>query len=433
MVEWVVKVLLNLPWCEQGGQADQIAAQSDTSTGQYVISTDPPYYDNIEYADLSDYFYVWLRLSLQNIYPDLFRTLLVPKAEELVASQFRFKGGKKEAQQFFETGMTQALTCINHDAVEDIPVTVYYAYKQEDASATGTASTGWETMLSAILTAGFEITGTWPMRSEMKNRSVAYGTNALASSIVIVCRKRPEDAPVTTRRDFVRELRRTMGPALKTLQNSHIAPVDFAQAAIGPGMEVFSKYSQVLEANGQTMGVRAALELINDELDRHLSDQSDDFGRETRLCVDLYSQVGWDDLEYGQADVLARAKNGSIQALAEEGSATSGKGLVHLVRRENLPKELPKMSSEWLKTQTLVRELESGGIDACAKALAGFSVMDAEHARNLAYRLFSIADAHGWTKDANAYNSLVISWQDIALEADRYRDSGITQGTLDLA
>ena len=414
------------------GIAEQASAQTLSESRLFIISTDPPYYDNIGYADLSDYFYIWLRKSLHSVYPNLFKTLLVPKVEELVATPYRFEGGQREAKEFFEDGMTEALKSIHHAAVADIPVTVYYAYKQEDTGSTGTASTGWETMLSAILKAGFEITGTWPVRSEMSNRILAGGTNALASSIVIVCRKRPEDAPVTTRRDFVRELRRTMGPALRTLQNSHIAPVDFAQAAIGPGMEVFSRYSQVLEANGQTMGVRAALELINDELDRHLSDQSDDFGRETRLCVDLYDQSGWDDLEYGDADVLARAKNGSIQALVGEGSAVSGRGLVHLVRREDLPKSLPSISSEWLKAQFLVRELDTGGVDACAKALARFSVVDAEHARNLAYRLFSIADKHGWTKDANAYNSLVISWQDIALRAEEYRNGGGEQLSFDI-
>ena len=266
MLEWVYKCIAEFS-ASVLAEASQADAQSDCGLQNIMISTDPPYYDNIGYADLSDFFYVWMRQSLKDTYPELFGTMLVPKAEELIATPYRHNGSAEEAKRFFEDGMLSACKQMYQYAREDIPVTVYYAYKQSDSDDSGMASSGWETMLSAIVNAGFAITGTWPMRTEMANRSIASGTNALASSIVLVCRKRPVDAPQTTRRSLINQLRRELRPALKKLQESNIAPVDLAQSAIGPGMGVFSRYKQVLEADGTPMTVRSALKIINEEID----------------------------------------------------------------------------------------------------------------------------------------------------------------------
>ena len=263
-----------------------------------MVSSDPPYYDNIGYADLSDFFYVWMRQSLKDTYPKLFRTMLVPKAEELVATPYRFEGSTEKARDFFEDGMLHTCQQIYQYAREDIPVTIYYAYKQSDTDEDSkTASTGWETMLSAIIRAGFAITGTWPMRTEMANRSIASGTNALASSIVLVCRKRPAEAPQTTRRGFIAELKRELRPALQKLQHSNIAPVDLAQSAIGPGMGVDSRYGRVLEADGSAMTVRSALQIINQELDVYFNEQDGELDANSRFCVDLYTQNAFNNLK----------------------------------------------------------------------------------------------------------------------------------------
>jgi putative DNA methylase len=238
-----------------------------------VFSTDPPYYDNIGYADLSDFFYVWLRRSLRSIFPDLFTTLTVPKAEELVATPYRH-GSKEKAEAFFLDGMTQVMHRLAEQGHTAFPVTIYYAFKQaETETEQGTASTGWETFLDAVMRAGFAINGTWPMRSELATRSVGRRTNALASSIVLVCRPRPADAPVTSRRDFLTALKREMPSALRHLQQGNIAPVDLAQASIGPGMAIFTRYARILESDGTPMRVRTALALINQTLDEVLAEQ----------------------------------------------------------------------------------------------------------------------------------------------------------------
>ena len=262
-----------------------------------MISTDPPYYDNIGYADLSDFFYVWMRQSLRTTYPSLFETLLVPKVDELIATPYRHEGSVEKAKDFFESGMLSACKQMHQYACEDIPVTIYYAYKQSDSDDSGTVSSGWETMLSAIVNAGFALTGTWPMRTERSVRTIAQGTNALASSIVLVCRKRTEDAPQTTRRNLVNQLRRELRPALKKLQESNIAPVDLAQSAIGPGMGVFSRYKQVLEADGTPMTVRSALKIINEEIDLYFNEQVGDMDSASRFCVDLYTQNAFNDIK----------------------------------------------------------------------------------------------------------------------------------------
>ncbi len=433
MLGWVLGVLEQLPKEDPEGTARQFDAQSDNGLHGVIVSTDPPYYDNIGYADLSDFFYIWLRQSLKTTYPGLFGTLLVPKHEELVATPYRENRGKEGARNFFEKGMLRAFKQVRQNACDEVPVTIYYAFKQSETetknSVEATASTGWETMLSAIFRAGFSITGTWPMRTEMSNRSIASGSNALASSIVLVCRKRDPDAPMATRRDFVAALKRELRPALDKLRTSNIAPVDLAQSAIGPGIGVYSRFSKVLEADGSEMSVRSALQIINQELDLYFSDQDSDLDRESRFCVELYTQCAFNEIRYGEADVLARAKNTSISRLAERGALSSSKGLVRLLTREEL-KELPEPSFCWLFTQQLARAMEKGGVDACTQLVRDISDGRDESAKALAYRLYTIAERKGWSAEAYAYNSLVTAWPEIQSHAAQLTAEGPTQGTL---
>ena len=361
MLDWVYNCVENLP-ATNLGVVKQFDAQSDCGLRNIMVSTDPPYYDNIGYADLSDFFYVWMRQALKQTYPNLFRTMLVPKVEELVATPYRFDGSMEKARDFFEDGMLHTCQQIYQYAREDVPVTIYYAYKQSDTdtgeSETKTASTGWETMLSAVIQAGFAITGTWPMRTEMAVRSIASGTNALASSIVLVCRKRPEDAPMVTRRSFIAELKRELRPALQKLQRSNIAPVDLAQSAIGPGMGVYSKYSKVLESDGTPMTVRSALQIINQELDVYFNEQDGELDQNSRFCVDLYMQNAFNDIKFGDADTLARAKNTSVAALAAKGVLYAQKGSVHLLTREELPEKVDEREETiWLLCQQLTQAM----------------------------------------------------------------------------
>lgn len=420
-LDWIIKCLHELPQTTLKGDARQFDAQSDNGRRGLAISTDPPYYDNIGYADLSDFFYVWLRQSLRHTYPKLFSTMLVPKHEELVATPYREGRGKEGARDFFEEGMFSTFKQVNKYAREDVPVTIYYAFKQSETETKNdvesTASTGWETMLSAIIRAGFSITGTWPMRTEMANRSIASGSNALASSIVLVCRKRPENAPMGTRRDFVVALKRELGPALDKLRSSNIAPVDLAQSAIGPGIGVYSRYSQVLEADGSPMTVRAALQLINQEVDAYFSDQDGELDRESRFCVDLYTQKAFDTIKFGEVDVLARAKNVSIEGLAAQGLLASVKGSVHLLDRGEVSEHVDFKAPTWLTTQQLTRALEEGGVTACAKIVSQTLGGRADGAKALAYRLFTIADKRNWQQEAFAYNSLVTAWPEIQSKA----------------
>ena len=414
----IIKVLerfnSNIP-----GVAKQFDAQSDCGLRNIMVSTDPPYYDNIGYADLSDFFYIWLRQSLQNTYPKLFRTMLVPKAEELVATPYRFEGSTEKARNFFEDGMLHTCQQIYQYAREDIPVTIYYAYKQSDTDEDSkTASTGWETMLSAIIRAGFAITGTWPMRTELANRPVSSGTNALASSIVLVCRKRPAEAPQTTRRGFIAELKRELRPALQKLQRSNIAPVDLAQSAIGPGMGVYSRYGRVLEADGSAMTVRSALQIINQELDVYFNEQDGELDTNSRFCVDLYTQNAFNNLKFGDADTLARAKNTSVAALAAKGVLSAEKGIVRLLTREELPEKVDmREESIWLLCQQLTRAMETGGVEACAQIVAPMLGSNAERAKDLAYRLYTLAERKGWTQEGYAYNALVVAWREIQSRA----------------
>lgn len=433
MLDWVFNCVDNLP-ATNFGIVKQFDAQSDCGLRNIMVSTDPPYYDNIGYADLSDFFYIWMRQALKQTYPNLFRTMLVPKAEELVAIPYRFDGSVEKARDFFEEGMLHTCQQIYQYAREDVPVTIYYAYKQSDTD-TGeneakTASTGWETMLSAVIQAGFAITGTWPMRTEMSVRAVAMGSNALASSIVLVCRKRSEDAPMVTRRSFIAELKRELRPALQKLQRSNIAPVDLAQSAIGPGMGVFSKYSKVLESDGTPMTVRSALQIINQELDVYFNEQDGELDQNSRFCVDLYMQNAFNDMRFGEADTLARAKNTSVAALAAKGVLFAQKGSVHLLTREELPEKVDEREETiWLLCQQLTHAMATGGIEACAQIVVNMFGSNAERAKDLAYRLYTVAERKGWAQEAYAYNALVIAWPEIqsrAAELQAYKPEQIT-------
>lgn len=434
MLLWIRKAVLELPNAQGAGTARQFAAQNDNGMRGSVVSTDPPYYDNIAYADLSDYLYVWLRQSLRHTYPNLFSTMLVPKHEELVATPYREGRGKAGARDFFEEGMFQTFKQVHKFACDDIPVTIYYAFKQSETETKNnieaTASTGWETMLSAIIRSGFAITGTWPMRTEREARTIASGTNVLASSIVLVCRKRSEDAPMGTHRDFVMTLKRELAPALDKLRSSNIAPVDLAQSAIGPGIGVYSRYSQVLEADGSPMTVRAALQLINQEVDAYFSDQDGELDRESRFCVDLYTQKAFDTIKFGEADVLARAKNVSIEGLAAQGLLASVKGNVHLLDRNEVSERVDFKAPTWLTTQQLTRALEEGGVTACAKIVSQTLGGRADGAKALAYRLFTIADKRNWQQEAFAYNSLVTAWSEIQSKAAQLAVERPTQDSL---
>ena len=432
IIGWLTKCLLSIP-AEAFGEAKQWSAQNDCGLRQIMISTDPPYYDNICYADLADYFYIWLRQSLRSVYPELFRTMLVPKAEELIATPYRHDNNKIKAKEFFEEGMLQACRQLYQYASDKLPVTIYYAYKQsetkEQAGQKVTSSSGWETMLSAIIKAGFAITGTWPISTEMANRSVASEANALASSIVLVCRKRPASASTISRRRFVTELSSELQPALKKLQSSQIAPVDLAQAAIGPGMAVYSKYSAVLEADGTPVSVRSALQLINQELDACLNEQSGQLDSASRFCVDIYSQYAFKELPFGEAEVLAKAKNISLDSLIKGNIIKAEKGKVCLVDRSAMELKVSSNDCGWTICQKLAKALQEGGIVQCAQIVA--TNTKATNAKELAYRLYTIAERQGWNQDALAYNSLIMSWSQISAKADSLKKQAkADQGTM---
>ena len=408
------------------GASDQADATRQVSSADRVVSTDPPYYDNVGYADLSDFFYVWLRRTLRPIFPGLFTTLAVPKAEELVATPYRH-GDREEAGRFFLDGMKKAIGRLAKQAHPAFPVTIYYAFKQSETKGdSGTASTGWETFLAAVIESGFSITGTWPTRTELANRMRGMRSNALASSIVLVCRRRSPDTPPTSRRDFLAALRSELPTALADLQKSNIAPVDFAQAAIGPGMAIFTRYARVLEADGSPMPVRSALVEINRTLDETLARQEGDLDPDTRFCVAWYEQYGVGERAYGEAEVLFSAKNTSFEGLQRAGVLAGGKGKVRLTRRDELAPDwnpaTDRRITDWESAQHLTRSLTAergGGVAEAARLVLGMGAERAEKARALAYRLYSLAERKRWTDEAHAYNILVTSWPQIRTEAAR--------------
>lgn len=412
-IEWAFKALALFP-AKAAGAAVQSDAQAQKISTNKVVSTDPPYYDNIGYADLSDFFYVWLRKSLKPIYPSLYATLAVPKAEELVATPYRH-GGKDQAEAFFLDGMTRAMHNLAEQSHPAFPVTIYYAFKQSETRVeAGTSSTGWETFLDAVLQAGFAISGTWPMRTELGNRMIGSGTNALASSIVLVCRKRAADAPTVGRREFIRELNSALPEALDEMTrggiNSPVAPVDLSQAIIGPGMAIFSRYAAVLEADGTPMRVKTALQLIN----RFFAE--DDFDHDTQFCLHWFEGQGWAEGKFGDADVLARAKGTSVGGLQEAGVVESGAGKLRLLRWAELAKdwspETDTRTPVWEALHQLIRALNQDGESAAGALLARMPAR-AEPIRSLAYRLYTLCERKGWAEEARAYNELVAAWPGI--------------------
>lgn len=398
-IKWAHKVLYMLPAVASGfvGQGD---AQSQTVSTDKVVSTDPPYYDNIGYADLSDFFYIWLRRALKPIFPGLFATLAVPKSEELVATPYRH-GNKDKAEAFFLDGMTQAMHRLAKQAHPSSPVTIYYAFKQsETKSETGTASTGWETFLGAVIRSGFTLTGTWPMRTELGNRMIGSGTNALASSIILICRKRDPKASTISLREFQRELRDEMPEALETMiggktGTSPIAPVDLAQAAIGPGMGIFSKYAAVLEADGTPLSIRNALVMINKEVDDFLNPSGSGFDADTLFCLAWFDQYGWGIAKFGEADVLARAKGTSVNGVAQSGVITSGGGTVGLLKWGEYPTDWGPTDDNrtpvWEACHQLIRALNQQSESEAGRLLAGMPER-AELIRQLAYHLYTLCE-----------------------------------------
>jgi len=412
----------------------QVSAQEQTVSNGKVVSTDPPYYDNIGYADLSDFFYVWLRRALQPVYPDLFATMAVPKSEELVATPYRH-GSPEKAEVFFLDGMTEAMHRLAKQAHPAFPVTIYYAFKQsESISDSGIVSTGWETFLDAVIRAGFAVTGTWPMRTELANRILAKGNSALASSIILVCRPRAPDAPTATRREFVAVLKKELPEALGHLQRGNIAPVDLAQAAIGPGMAVYTRYAKVVDAEGKPLAVRDALALINQTLDEALAEQEGDFDADSRWAVTWFEQSGFVEGDYGVAETLATARNTSVAGMVEAGILASKRGKVRLLKPEELPEDWdPKTDhrlTAWEIVHQLIRTLQGGGEAGAARLVATLG-SKAEIARELAYRLFSLCERKKRAAEALAYNGLVQSWPEITRLA-RERPRAVEAGTDDL-
>ncbi len=409
---FVPKVLLFLPAGTPGHVQQADAAVQSISTNK-VISTDPPYYDNVGYADLSDFFYVWLRRALKPVVPDLFATRAAPKAEELVATPARH-GGKEHAERFFLNGMTDAMRRLTAQAHPAFPVTIYYAFKQAESDrADGTSSTGWETFLEAVIKAGFATTGTWPMRTELANRMRGADSNALASSIVLVCRSRPPVATTTSRRAFLRELNQVLPEALDEMtrgagdDRSPVAPVDLSQAIIGPGMAVFTKYSAVLEADGTPMRVRTALQLIN----RFLAE--DDFDHDTQFCLHWFEQHGWKDGKFGDGDTLARAKGTSVDGVKQTGVLFAAGGVVRLLKWSDYPTDWDPVTDPrlpvWEALHQLIRVFKTDGESGAGLVLA--VIQDkGEAIRLLAYRLYTLCERASWAEDARAYNEIITSW-----------------------
>jgi putative DNA methylase len=433
-VEWVAKALEALPALHPQSAAAQEDAAQQSMSADKVVSTDPPYYDNVPYADLSDFFYVWLRRSQKQAFPRLFSTVAVPKAEELVAVTYRHES-RVAAEAFFLDGMTHAMHRLSVQAHPAFPVTIYYAFKQsENDSSLGTASTGWETFLEAVSRAGFAVSGTWPMRTERSARNRSIDSNALASSIILVCRKRASDGLTASRREFASALKTELPQALAHLQRGNIAPVDLAQAAIGPGMAVYTRYAKVMDAEGRTLSVREALSLINKTLDDALAEQEGDFDPDTRWAITWFEQQGFDEGEYGVAEQLSKSKNTSVAGMVEAGILESKRGKVRLLAPAELPDDWdpatdPRLTA-WEIAHHMIRVLENGGESAAAELLPRLGAK-AEVARELAYRLYTVCERRKRAAEALSYNALVQSWPEIVrLARDNVRARGAEQAGL---
>ncbi|MCA2716394.1 DUF1156 domain-containing protein [Microcystis sp. M169S2] len=433
-IETIYHILDSNNCLNASGEVLQIDAAQLEPDASFLFSTDPPYYDAVPYSDLSDFLYVWLRSTLVYLYPKLLSTVLVPKKSELVADPYRH-GGKERAKLFFEQGLGATFNKLYRSSDPAYPLTVYYAFKQaeskedsddQEEQQLGLASTGWETMLEGLMQSNFMIDGTWPIRTELARRMRGQNSNALASSIVLVCRPRPADAPKASRRQFLNELKRDLPQALKLLQQGNIAPVDLAQASIGPGMAIYSKYAAILESNGTSMGVRTALQLINQILDEFLTEQEGEFDSDTRWALTWFEQYQFNEGLYGNAETLSKAKNTSIQGMVEAGILEAKAGKVRLLKREDLKTDWKPEKDErtpiWEITQHLIHTLDKNGETGAAELLAKLG-NKADLAKELAYRLYSLCDRKGWTQEAIAYNSLVTSWPEITRLANEYKPS----------
>lgn len=414
----------------------EVAQRSATERGfsGLVVSTDPPYYDNIGYADLADFFYVWLRRSLRPVYPSLLGTMLTPKADELVATPYRFEGDKERAKQFFEDGFVETFTHAREQQLPDVPMTIFYAFKQSETDVDdGIASTGWETLLQGLLTAGLTVTGTWPMRTELGNRVLAAGANALASSVVLVCRPRETTAGVTDRAGFMSALRSELPAELAVLRQAAIAPVDLAQASIGPGMAVFSRYAKVIEPSGDAMRVRTALGLINQVLAEVLDGQDGELDADTRWAVKWFEQRGHDQGPFDEANRLSNALGIGVDGLVRSGIVASGAGKVRLLERDELDEDWDPAADDrisvWEATQQLVKALEEGGESAAAALLDQLGGLG-DSAQQLAYRLYSTCERKGWAKEAGPYNALAAVWGSLRTMASAQAAAVSEQGTL---
>ncbi|MBM1143830.1 DUF1156 domain-containing protein [Alcanivorax sp. ZXX171] len=434
-LEYQAKCLLKLGASAAGGAALQLDAAAQDISKLKVISTDPPYYDNIGYADLSDFFYVWMRRSLRNIFPSLFGTMAVPKTEELVATPYRH-GGKEQAETFFMDGMTRAIHNMAVQSHPSFPVAIYYAFKQSETKEGSTTSTGWVTFLEAVIQAGFSIDGTWPMRSEQTHRMIGMGTNALASSIVLVCRKRETNAESISRRDFQRQLREEMPEALETMIGGQtgqtpIAPVDLAQAAIGPGMAIFSKYEAVLNQDGSKMSVHDALVLINRAITEYLSPESGSFDADTQFCASWFDQYGWSAGPFGEADTLSRAKGTSVDGVREAGVVESGGGKVRLLKWSEYEADWDPARDQrtpiWEACHQMIRRLNKQGESAAGELLAKMPEKG-ESIRQLAYHLYTLCERKKWAEEARAYNELIGSWHAIVAASHEVGHAGEQHG-----
>jgi putative DNA methylase len=430
----ISNIIASFKKCSAGhvpiGLAEQSAAQNQTISLGKFISTDPPYYDNIGYSDVSDFFYVWFRRALRSVFPNLLATITVPKSDELVANPYRH-GGKQEAEQFFLDGMTEVMARLANQAHPGAPLTIYYAFKQSETKGSATNSSGWETFLDAVIRAGLTITGTWPLRTENSSRMIGQGANVLASSIVLVCRPRDRSAATVSRRQFIREINESLPLALEAMTregeglHSPVAPVDLSQAIVGPGMAVFSRYASVLEADGTPMTVRAAMELIN----RFLAE--DDFDADTQFCLHWFEQYGWESGKFGEADTLSRAKGTAVDGVKQSGVLHSAGGNVRLLKWAEYPSNWDPQSDQrlpiWEVLHQLIRVFNTDGETGAAAVFAAVQ-SKAEAARQLAYRLYTLCERKNWAEDARAYNEVVTSWSGI--ESAAAKEPTATQRTL---
>lgn len=430
-LDFVPKAISFLPCSQAGIVSQQDARQQDISLNK-VISTDPPYYDNVPYADISDFFYVWLRRSLKTFFPDLFGTIATPKDEELVAFAYRHNNKKDSASKFFMAGMVSAMNRISEQSHPAFPVTIYYAFKQSETKEIGTTSSGWETFLEAVLDAGFTIVGTWPMRTELANRMRSSGSNALASSIVLVCQKRRLNASTISRRDFQRQLREEMPEALEAMiggvtGQSPIAPVDLAQSAIGPGMAIYSKYEAVLNQDGTRMSVHDALVLINRAITEYLSPESGSFDADTQFCSSWFEQYGWSNGPFGEADTLSRAKGTSVEGVREAGVLESGGGKVRLLKWADYKADWDPTTDNrtpiWEACHQMIRSLNNQGESSAGELLAKMPEKG-ESIRQLSYHLYTLCERKKWAEEARAYNELIGSWHAIVTASHEVGHSG---------